>query len=181
MKHLRKFLNEKLEPTHAENLKLVFKAKKDKLSFSVPETYSENDFQIYLNDRFLDDFPSGPDNANRFFGKNAENIDDAYFEYKSFTKMSLDAYNSEVDVEWDSKYDESKKDTKLSVYVVSKLSYTILIDDFELMSNNNGDDIDTLIEKVGNATESSELNKYPIDIVFSKEDTEYEKTNKLEK
>lgn len=178
---LKNFIYEQLEPTTIKNVKVVYDARKEYLAFSVPETYSENDLQIYLGDRFLDDLPSGPDKAGRFFGKNAENIDDAYFEYESYSKTSEELYSGDIDIEWDSKYDESKKDTKLSVYKIKKLTYNILFNEFEIMSNNRGDDAEYLIEKIFKATESSELNKYAIDIVFNRQKTEFEKIDNIEK
>ena len=178
---LRQFITEQLEPVTLKDVKITYDAKKEYLTFSVPETYSENDFQIYIGDRFLDDLPSGPDKAGKFFGKNAEHIDDAYFEYESYSKTSEESYSGDIDIEWDSKYDESKKDSKLSIYKLKRMTYSILFDEFEIMSNNRGDDTDALVEKICKATESSELNEYPIDIVFNKKKTEYEKIDKIEK
>ena len=181
MKSLKSFLNESLDATTIKNVKIVYKAKKDRLSFTVPETYSENDFQIYLQDRFGDEMPSGEDFRDRFFGKNAQNIDDAYFEYSTFTKTSQDSYKNSIDIEWDSQYDENKKDSKMSVIEIRNLIFTILFDEFELMSSNNGDDADFLIEKICKASESSDLNKYPIDILYDRSRTKYEKIDNLEK
>jgi len=181
MKPLKKFLNEQLESSFIKNVKIVYTAYKDSLAFTVPETYSENDFMIYLQDRFDNDMPSGDQYRDRFFGKNAANIDDAYFEYTSFTKTSKDSYSHSIDVEWDSKYDESKKDTDLAVIEVRGLTFNILFDEFEIMSNNNGEDIAYLIEKICKASESSTLNKYPIEIIYDASKTEYEKIYNLEK
>lgn len=180
MKSLKHFINEQLESSKIKNVKIVYKASNDRLVFEVPETYSENDFMIYLQDRFDDEMPSGEKYRDRFFGKNAAHIDDAYFEYDSFTKTSKDSYSHDIDIEWDSKYDESKKDAKLAVIETRKLTFNILFDEFELMSNNNGDDTDALIEKVCKASESSELNKYPFKITYDSSKTEYEKIDDLE-
>ena len=180
MKPLKTFIVEQLEPTKIENVKITYAAVKERLAFTVPETYSENDFMIYLQDRFEDDMPTGEKYRDRFFGKNAANIDDAYFEYESFTKSTEDSYSHDIDVEWDSKYDESKKDTKLAVIEARKLTFNILFNEFELMSNNNGDDADALIENVCKASESSELNKYPFEIKYDSSKTEYEKIDNLE-
>lgn len=180
MKSLKNFITEQLEPTKLKNVKIVYKAYNDRLAFTVPETYSENDFMIYLQDRFDDEMPSGEKYRDRFFGKNASNIDDAYFEYESFTKSTEESYSHNIDIEWDSKYDESKKNVKLAVIETRKLTFNILFDEFELMSSNNGDDADKLIENICKASESSELNKYPFEIRYDSSNTEYEKIDDLE-
>ena len=56
---------------------------KDKTYVESPEKYSESDLQIYLDDIMLDELPGGKTYAEKFFGKNADNIVDAYLAYDS--------------------------------------------------------------------------------------------------
>ena len=181
MKPLKQFIVEQLEPTILKNMKVTYDCTKEYLTISVPEQYSENDMQIYIQDRFLKYLPSDGQYSERFFGKNAANIDDAYFEYDSFSKTGIDSYSGPIDIEWDSQYDESKKDAKLAVFKISRLTYTILFNEFEIMSNNDGKDANALVDKIMKATESSDLNKYPIGIRYNSKKTEYDKKDELEK
>ena len=40
----------------------------DEIILQAPETYSESDLQIYMDDLWLDELPSGDDYAKKFFG-----------------------------------------------------------------------------------------------------------------
>ena len=46
-----------------------------------PEDYLEDNMMIYLQDTVGDASFTGPDYAEDFFGKNANNISDTYFEW----------------------------------------------------------------------------------------------------
>ena len=76
MKSLNQFILEKFETYRVKNLEVPFNVNSDNnyIIFKVPEVYSEDDFQIYLQDMYLKDLPGSEDNAQDFFSNNSENI-----------------------------------------------------------------------------------------------------------
>ena len=58
MKSLKQFIKEEYEANKVENLKLVFNVKPEEFYLNAPETYSESDIQLYMDDLWLNDLPS---------------------------------------------------------------------------------------------------------------------------
>lgn len=181
MKPLTKFILEKFEKNTLKNLKVVYDVQPESITLEVPENYSESQMQIYLGDRFYESLPAAQDNVRRLFGKNAEYIDDAYFEYESITH-DTDTYNKddfEADIEWDSQYDKNAEGKKMNIFTVKNMKYVILFSDFEIYCETD-DDIVGTIEKIFKATDSDKVNDYPIKIIYNPDETKYEKNNETE-
>ena len=175
MRTLKEFIFERFDLTKLENVKITYDIYPEELYIEAPENYSESDMQIYLGDKFLDNLPSGKSNSTRLFGKNAQYIDDAYFEYDKFEHMKDS--DKDVDIAWDKQYDTSKAEKKTDTFKVTKMRYVILFSDFEIYVENE-DKIDETIEKIFRATDSDKVNDFNIKITYNPELTEYDKINK---
>ena len=85
MKSLKTFIFEKLEAYQLIDLEVSYNVipenNKDYIIFKVPEIYSEDDFLIYIQDKYLEDLPGSETNSKNIFGKNYSNIFDVLFEY----------------------------------------------------------------------------------------------------
>ena len=88
MKTLKEFILEEYNDYRVKNLEVpyIVNPKNDYIVFKIPEVWSEDNFQIYIQDMYLNDMPGGEDHAEDFFGKNAENIFDVVFEYDKYEK-----------------------------------------------------------------------------------------------
>ena len=86
MRSLQQFILEKYNDYRVKNLEVpyIVNPKNDYIIFKIPEIWSEDDFLIYLQDRYLNDMPGGEDYAEDFFGKNTDNI----FDYVIFVIFS---------------------------------------------------------------------------------------------
>lgn len=177
MRTLKEFIFETFEKQTLHNVKVQYDAEKEKIVFEAPATYSENDLIIYITDLFLDNMPSGKDNSSKFFGKNAQYIDDAYFEYEKIEHINNTSYSGDIDFEWDKQYDEDKADKDLNYFIVTNLKYTILFSDFEIFSESI-DNIDNDINKIFSVTDSNKINTYKIRIRYNPEKLEYNKEDK---
>ena len=81
MKSLQQFILEEYNDYRVKNLEVpyIVNPKNDYIVFKTPEVWSEDDFQIYLQDMYLNDMPGGEDHTEDFFGTNADNIFDVVF------------------------------------------------------------------------------------------------------
>ena len=138
-----------------------------------PETYSESDIQLYMDDLWLNDLPSNEKYSEKFFGVNHDSISDVYFEYDTFEHIDIEPKEY---IEWDAKYgnNNNDKDIKLDYFRIKNLKYIIVFDRFDLTDV----DDDTVNEKlidIFKATESNNENKYPIEIKFDEDSLKYKK------
>lgn len=107
--------------------------KQEYIKFHLPETYSEDDFLVYIQDMYFTELPGDAQKAEKYFGTNASNIYDVLFEY--------DKYEKGVDegdcVEWDPNIDNkhNPNDEKFIYVQVLGLRYVIKFDNFELKAN----------------------------------------------
>ena len=144
---------------------------KDKVYVESPEKYSESDLQIYLDDIMLDELPGGKTYAEKFFGKNADNIVDAYLAYDSMEEAMGE--EQEPDVKWDSRYDSKiNSEDKLHVVCINNLKYVLVFEKFELI-NTDSASINSDIIDIMTTTNSNYTNKYPIEITFDSKNIEY--------
>lgn len=173
MKNLSQYIKESYDKFSVNDLKVVFDVLPEVYTLTAPETYSESDLQIYLGDVILAKLPSEDERYQKLFGKNINNINDAYFEYEKF-EHSSDTYEDEqINLKWDSHYDENKKDVKLNMFKLTKLKYIILFDSFELLDNS--DDIDKILNEIFSKMDSSDINDYPVTIKYNPDELEYSK------
>lgn len=171
MKTLQQFILEEYEDFRVTGLEVPYKVgKEDTISFEVPETYSEDDFQIYLQDMYLNELPGDSSNMDEFFGANGEKIYDTVFEYDKYEKSEDTPKNY---IEFDkSKDDKIKDDTKLVFVTLEGLKYIIKFDEFDLKEEETEDINNTLIE-IFKRCESSETNEYPITITLDEKNIKY--------
>ncbi len=171
MKSLQQTIKEAYEEFRVTNLDVPYKiGDEENITFQVPETYSEDDFQIYIQDLYLDSFPGSEDNQEDFFGSNVDNIYDTLFEYDKYEKSDEEPKNY---IEFDkSKDNKIKDDTKLVFVTLENLRYIIKFDEFDLKEEDTTDIKKTVIE-IFKRCESSETNKYPIELTLDTENIKY--------
>ena len=173
MKSLQQFILEEYNDYRVKNLEVpyIVNPKNDYIIFKIPEAWSEDNFQIYLQDMYLNDMPGGEDYAEDFFGKNAENIFDVVFEYNKYEKsedIDKDDY-----IDFDTNYDNKIKDDAKFVYVkLEKLRYIIKFDEFDLKDESIDDINKTLIE-IFKQCESSKENEWPLEIILDEKNVNY--------
>jgi len=170
MKSLKQFILEEFKSNVVENVKLVFDIEPSEFYLNAPETYSESDIQIYLGDVLLNELPSENSKYKNLLGKNADNINDAYFEYDKFEHIQ-DSNIEEFDLEWDKYYDEKHNDKKLDTFKITNLKYIILFDSFEILDDT--DDIKKTLDEIFHKLDSSNINKYPVTIKYNSDLLEY--------
>lgn len=173
MKSLYSYILEANENIVLHDVEVTYTSPSDVI-IQVPEKYSEDDIQIYLDDVCLKSMPSSDELKEKFFGKNAEHIIDAYFEYDKLTSPA-DA-TTDPTVEWNKRYDTSmnSKDIKLVTYALEGFRYILSFDTFEL-ANTDSFDIKKTIEKVFLSTVSNEVNEYPIEIELDPKNIKFRK------
>ena len=173
MKTLKEFILEEYNDYRVKNLEVpyIVNPKNDYIIFKIPEVWSEDNFQIYIQDMYLNEMPGGEDHAEDFFGKNAENIFDVVFEYDKYEKSEE---NNEKDfVDFDTNYDNNIKDDAKFVYVkLEKLRYIIKFDEFDLKDESIEDINNTLIE-IFKQCESSKENEWPLEIILDEKNVKY--------
>lgn len=173
MKKLSDFIKESYEDKFITNVKVVFNVSPEEFYINAPETYSESDIQIYLIDRLLPELPSEDRKYSKLLGKNDKNISDSYFEYDKFEHFSKDdSTDVELNLEWEKEYDENN-DEVLDIFKFTKLKYIITFDEFEYKDDDNSNDEDT-INKIFSKFDSSNINKYPVEIKFEPSLLEYD-------
>lgn len=173
MKSLQRFICEEFDTYRVKNLEVPFNVvtKNDYIIFKVPEVYSEDDFQIYLQDMYLKDLPGSEDHAQDFFGNNSENIFDVVFEYDKYEKSS----DSEDDfIDWDTNYDDKvNSDEDNFAYVkVFGLRYIIKFENFDLKEESQDDIYDTLV-KIFKTCENSKEHDWSLQIELDEKNIKY--------
>lgn len=172
MKNLINYIKESYEKIHLTNVKAVFDINPEVFTLTGPEIYSESDIQIYLGDVLLKELPSENKKYQNLLGKNVDHISDAYFEYSKF-EHSSDTYEDEqINLKWDSYYDERVKDKKLDMFKLTDLKYIILFDEFEILDKNDNE-VKNILDEVFSKLDSSEINKYPVSLKYNSELTEF--------
>ena len=169
MRSLQQYITEEFNETQLSDLKVTYNVVPETIVFQVPVEYSESDFQIYLGDRFYKSLPGDEAIGKKKFGKNFNNINDAYFEYQYYEVLKEADF---CDYEWDSQYDQKLNEPELVYVKLESLKYYILFDTFVIKKSDNEDIKDVLI-KVFKATEYNDANKYPIEIIFDEDNLEY--------
>lgn len=172
MKGLVQFIKEELKSKIVENVKVIFDIFPEEFYLTAPEGYSESDIQIYLGDVILNELPSENEKYENLLGKNKDYISDAYFEYDKFEHIN--DYDKDVNLEWDSHYDENVKDEDLNTFKLTKLKYVILFDEFELKDDKFDGETKDLLDKIFAQFDSSNINKYPVEIKYNADLLEFD-------
>jgi len=177
MKSLKNFIFEKLETYQLIDLEVSYNVipenNKDYIIFKVPEIYSEDDFLIYIQDKYLEDLPGSETNSKNIFGKNYQNIYDVLFEYDKYIKKGE---NSEDYIDFDTNYDDKVKNdenVKFAYIKLVNLRYIIRFDKFEINSENQDDIKEDLITIFKNC-ESNDKNEWSLNIKLDEENIKYQ-------
>ena len=173
MKSLIEYIKEEYQQIIVRNVKVVFDVLPKVFTLTAPETYSESDIQIYIGDVLLKELPSENKKYQYLLGKNIDNISDAYFEYEKFEHSSDDYEDEQINLKWDSYYDDKSKDTKNNMFKLTNLKYIILFDEFEIL-NKNQDDNKNILNKIFTKLDSSDINKYPVTIKYNSDLLEFD-------
>ena len=180
MKTLKQFIKESLiqednEQFAINNLAVRYDCPAS-FFIQIPASYSESDMQIYLDDELLDKLPASTQLSKKFFGKNSENIIDAYFEYDSIAQAM--GKDQKADMVWDEKYDSNVKDSsELTIYQISNLKYTIEFDKFSFDNTINDTNVRETLENLMQTTVSNYVNKYPIDLSLNNSNITFDNEN----
>ena len=173
MKTLKNYIYEAVEAYRLNYVKAEYDVQPTEIILQAPETFQESDIQQYMDDRWLNQLPSGQDYSENFFGSNFENIIDAHFEYDTFEHIDVEPKEY---IEWDVKYDvkKTKDDVKLDYFKIKNLVYIIEFDRFDMVDTTD-DTVDDQLKDIFNAAESNDANEYPIEIKFDEDNLEYKK------
>lgn len=150
-----------------KNLKVIYKGKDKDLIIQVPDSYSEDDIRMYLDNISQDNMPIGEEYRGEIFGEdNAKEITDAYFEYDNLNVPNDST--SEPDIEWDKKFDvKSDKEVSLKLYILTNIKYIIEFAKFILI-NTSEFEVDENLEKILKNSESNDLHEWLFPIVIDK-------------
>ena len=167
MKHILDYIIESID---SDDIDEIIKVKNLRVTYStnkttvveVPNSYSENDMQIYLDDTLLDKLPCATDESKEALGDNYDEIGDAYFTYSKFT--ASDEKPSNVTINFDNHYDSNAAKEKM-YYSLDELKYIVEFSEFNL-KNIEESKIKEEIESIFASFESNSENKYPIEINF---------------
>lgn len=173
MKSIVKFIKESVDNYRLTKVVAEYLVQPEELIFQAPETYSESDIQIYIEDKYLEELPAGQSFANKFFGNNSNSIIDAHFEYDTFTHLDVEPKDY---IEWEAKYDSKNvsDDTKLDYYKINNIKYIIEFDNFDMEYTSDNNVKENLIN-ILKAAESNNDNEWPIEIQFNEDSLEFRK------
>lgn len=163
MKSLRDLIKESLEDKDIQNLEVIYQmGYQEPIVIKAPETYSEDDITLYLQDKIFEELPGGKKLSQKFFGVNAKKLIDVHIEYDSFQRDG--DWDDNVDIDWDNEYDtKNSDDNELSYFVLDDVKYILSFESFKIKVENDGD-INKILHKIFDVTESSSMNEYPINL-----------------
>lgn len=167
MKSLNKFINEAYNNYRLDEVKVVYDIitnSKKELWLTAPSKFSESDIQLYIDDTLINQLPCGAKLSKEFFGKNCDNISDAYFQYESFEHIQ-ENYSGHIDIPWDDHYAKAEN---LDYFKIKNMQFVIVFDRFDVLDGND-DNIKETLDNIFKRTESSNINNYPIDIIYNPE------------
>lgn len=175
MKSLIQFIKESYDVYQLKEITVKYTINPEDYIVQGPKSYSEDDITIYMGDKLFNNIPSSEDNAKKFFGKNAENIFDVYFEYDGF-EYNEDLNDKKPNLEWDAHYDKNlnNDDVELINFVFKNIKLVIKFDKFEIQYG-EGDDIKQTLETIFMATVSNDQNKYDLTLTLDPNNIEYKK------
>ena len=171
MKTLLMYIKESMSERVIDNLEVTYTVDKNDTYIDCPETYQEDDIHQYIDDLLLEQMPSNQDIAKKYFHNNMKYINDAYFEYDGFQRLSYK--KDTVDIEYDKEFGKDvPEDVKIVTFKLTGLKFKMLFSKFELMLNDENDSVEDVIGKIFSAYESNDYND--TDIKFKYVDCEYD-------
>lgn len=164
---LEAFESSSEETKELKNLEIIYKGKDKDITIQVPDSYSEDDIRMYLDNISQDNMPIAEEYRGEIFGEdNAKEITDAYFEYDNLNVPNDST--SEPDIGWDKKFDvKSDKEVSLKLYILTNIKYIIEFAKFTLI-NTSEFEVDKNLEKILKNSESNDLHEWIFPIVIDK-------------
>lgn len=145
------------------------------VAFQIPNDYSNDDFTQYMSDLLLEDMPTGDNYAKKFFGVNADNIIDVTFQYtKSKDQEDLPNNKKIKLIEFDNTKDDnfSGDNSDLQWRIIDDLQLVATFDNF-VVNNTSTENLKQELFQIFKVTNSSSINKYPIDLEIKEDNLEY--------
>lgn len=173
MKSLVQYINESFDTFRVKDLVVKYNCRPDDefIQFYIPESYSEDNFIIYLGDLFFNELPASDKFSEDEFGKNASNIYDVYFEYDRYEK-GVESTGDFIDWHKDIDKNHDTDNEEFNFVQVKGLRYVISFDEFDLKDEDSSD-IDETLSKIFTATNANDNNKYPLEITFDEKNISY--------
>lgn len=170
MKSLIEYIFEELNKRTIDNVTVIYKGPNSDVYVDCPETYQEDDIHQYIDDLLLEQMPSNPDIAEKYFHANVKYINDAYFEYDGFERLT---YKKDItDIEYDSELGKDvSDDVKIVTFRLKNLRFKMLFSKFEIMIDDEAD-VDETLAAIFRAYESNSYND--TDIKFKYDSCEYD-------
>lgn len=151
-------------------------SKGNDVTIRVPQDYSDDDIQQYVNDLLLESMPSDDDLAKEYFGANADDIVDANIEYDEAKQTDDKDVTIDFDSSLDDKYKGNEDDFK-SIKLVG-LRLVVMFDKLDVM-NTSEDTLSEDLLELFKRTESSDNVKYmngKIMLKIEEKDLEFDET-----
>lgn len=174
LKNYIKRITEASEPedpsiTTLTDLVVVYNAESPIL-IELPEGYSENDMQIYMDDKYLDDMPANYEKIEKLIGVAKDEISDSYFQYDKFSEY---LGPNIPELKWDPHYDTTvDNDARLVKYQITGLKYIMTIAEFKMVDV-DASNVKKQFDEIMALTDWGEINKYPIKINYNAKETTY--------
>ena len=164
MKTLQQHIYEALDNKTIDNLTVTYKTDKKEIYIDCPETYQEDDIHQYIDDLLLEQMPSNQDIAKKYFRNNVKYINDAYFEYDNFQRLSYK--KNSVDIEYNDELGKDVgNDVKIVTFKITNLRFIMIFAKFEMQLTN--DDVDETLNIIFSAYESNDYNDSDVSFTYA--------------
>ena len=167
-------INEEFNSYRCKNLKVYFDIKyndENVISFKIPETYSESDFQIYIQDLYLNDLPGNSFSTKEILKNNNSNLFDTNFEYDTYEKSDDEPKNF---IDWKDDYDDHiTNDDKFAYVKLENLQYIMHFDTFDLNCESE-EDIEDSLKTIFESMNIENDDKIPFDLILNNDKMSYE-------
>ena len=174
MKSLSQYILEEFNTFRCKDVTIPFDIivnKSNQISFQVPEIYSESDFQIYLQDLYLESLPGNNKETQDKLGNNYNNLFDTNFEYDEYLKTNDEP---EDFIEWKESYDDkvNKNEDEFGYVTLSNLKYYMKFDIFDIDVESETDIHDTIIQ-IFNTMNIEDDDDLPFNLILDEKNIDY--------
>ena len=163
MKSLSEYILEQAEDStniKITDLEVKYVSSKNTITLEVPNTFSEDDLQMYIDSLATsDNCILSNKTVKDILGENYNKISDAFFKYSRY--ISFDLAPATIDVKYDSSNSdvETGEDTAMIYYTIYDVEYIINFESFNL-ANIDQNDVKEELDKIFKTFESNNINKY---------------------
>ena len=173
MKRLINYIFESFDEYRISDLvaKYICNPDDEYIQFYVPASYSENDFIIYLGDLYFEELPGSDKFNEKYFGKNANNIYDIYFEYDRYEK-GVESKGNFIDWDKDMDTNHNPDEEEFAFVQVKGLKYVLSFESSDLKDTDNKN-INETLNIIFSAADANSNNNFPLNIKFDNKNIEY--------